>query len=416
MRYERRWLAVAAVGLSIFLSALDATIVALALPSIAHQFQLSDSLTSIVILSYTIPITVLILPCGEVIGRFRTLPIFMVAVLGFGLGSCICGLATSFPLLVLGRVVQGCFGALIATQGLAVAAAVVSPTERGRAMGLIGSLAPLGGIAGPGIGGQILAHWNWSAVFFVNVPICLLAALLGLLSLRGVSLGERRPGSSSGFRQMGALLRRSQFLWGLLGFLSSVTIAGALYYLLPFDLGGVQHLSPSTAGLILLCMPLGMGSVGLLGGYLTDRYGARPFTLAGSGLVLAGLILLSLVLARPTSMFDLTWRLLLVGIGMGLFNGPNQTRLMSVGARETMGAASALSNLSARLGSVFGPLMLSILWSFLPGYALHMSIGMLVLVVLGALNVLYAWLVRPGPQAVPTENDVVLVERRETSG
>ena len=100
-------------------------------------------------------------------------------------------------------------------------------------------------------------------------------------------------------------------------------------------------------------------------------------------------------------MFDLTWRFLLVGIGMSLFNGPNQMLLMSVGARGTMGAASALSNLSARLGSVFGPLMLSITWSFLPGFALHMSIGMFVLVVLGTLAVLCAWLVRPRSQDVP---------------
>ena len=247
MPYKRRWWAVAAVGLSIFLSALDATIVALALPSMAHWFQLSESLTSLVILSYTIPLTALILPCGALIGRFRPLPTFLAAVLGFGLGSIMCGLATNFPLLILGRVIQGSFGALIGTQGLALAAAVVAPHERGRAMGLIGSLAPLGGIAGPGIGGQLLAHWSWQVVFFVNVPICGLAALLGLFSLRGVSLGERRPDAGSGFHHMALLLRRWSFFWGLLGFLSTVTIAGALYYLLPFDLSDVQHLTPSTA-------------------------------------------------------------------------------------------------------------------------------------------------------------------------
>ncbi len=137
MQYERRWLAVSAIGLSLFLSALDATIVALALPPIAHHFRLSDSLASAVTLSYAIPLTLLILPSGDLIGRFRVLPTFLVAVLGFGLGSIICGLASSFPLLLVGRVVQGCFGAVIATQGIAVAAAVVSPGERGRAMGIV---------------------------------------------------------------------------------------------------------------------------------------------------------------------------------------------------------------------------------------------------------------------------------------
>jgi MFS family permease len=94
MYNERRWLAVMAIGLSIFLSALDGTIVALALPTIARHFQLSDSLASAVTLSYTIPILLLILPCGDIINRFRTLPLFLIAVLGFGVGSSICGLAT----------------------------------------------------------------------------------------------------------------------------------------------------------------------------------------------------------------------------------------------------------------------------------------------------------------------------------
>ena len=196
---------------------------------------------------------------------------------------------------------------------------------------------------------------------------------------------------------MGTLLRRPPFLWGLLGFLSSVTIAGGLYYLFPFDLSNVQHFAPSTAGLLLLCIPLGMGVVGLLAGYLTDRYGARPLTLTGSSLLLIGLILLSLILAHPTSVLDCIWRLALIGIGMGLFNGPNQTLLMSVGMRETMGAASALSNLSARLGSIFGPLLLAILWSFQPELTLQMNNGAIVLVGLAALSVFCAWMTRPNP-------------------
>src|SRR5215467_13299885 len=119
MRNERRWLAVSAIGLSLFLSALDATIVALALPPIAQHFQLSASLVSAVTLGYAIPLTVLVLPAGDLVGRFRVLPTFLVAVLGFGLGSLTCGLAASFPLLLVGRVVQGCCGALLATQGFA---------------------------------------------------------------------------------------------------------------------------------------------------------------------------------------------------------------------------------------------------------------------------------------------------------
>ena len=401
MQYERRWLAVSAIGLSLFLSALDATIVALALPPIAHHFQLSDSLASAVTLSYAIPLTVLILPSGDLVGRFRVLPTFLVAVLGFGLGSIICGLASSFPLLLVGRVIQGCFGAVIATQGIAVAAAVVSPGERGRAMGIVGALAPLGGVAGPGIGGLLLANFGWSAVFFVNVPVCLLAALLGIFSLRGVRLGGRQSGGA--YRQMAGLLRRPSFLWGLLAFFWSVSVAGALYYLLPFDLSGVQHIAPSLAGLILLCVPLGMGVMGILGGYLTDRYGAKPFILTGSGLLLAGLLLLTLVVQSRTSELDLAWRLLLIGIGMGLFSGPNLTLIMSAGTWETMGAASALSNLGSRLGSVCGPLALGITWTFLASLSAQIGVGILVIDGFAVLNLLFAWLLVQRSRGVSPE-------------
>lgn len=390
MQYERRWLAVIAIGLSLFLSALDATIVALALPPIAHHFQLSDSLASAVTLSYAIPMTALILPSGYLVDRFRVLPIFLIAVFGFGLGSLTCGLAPNFTLLLVGRVIQGCFGALLATQGIAVAAAVVSPGERGRAMGLVGALAPLGGVAGPGIGGLLLASFGWSAVFFVNVPVCLLAALLGLFSLRGVRLGGRQSGSV--YRQMTGLLSRSPFLWGLLAFFCSVTVGGALYYLLPFDMSTVQHIAPAHAGVILLCVPLGMGVMGILGGYLTDRYGAKPFILFGSGLLLVGLLLLTLLVQSPASELDLAWRLLLIGMGIGLFTGPNQTRLMSVGARETMAAASALSNLVSRLGTVCGPLVLGLVWTLLASGTAQMGVGILLIDGFAVLNLLFAWL------------------------
>src|SRR5215472_127133 len=411
MLYERRWLAVVALGISLFLSALDGTIVALALPAIAHHFQLSDSLASAVTLSYAIPLTLLILPTGDLVSRFRTLPTFLVSVVGFCLGSLICGLAPNFALLLVGRFVQGCFGAVIATQGIAVAAAVVSQAERGRAMGLIGALAPLGGVAGPGIGGLLLGSLGWSSIFFVNVPVCLLAALLGHFSLHGVRLGDRR--SSSAYRQMGGLLRHPPFLWGLLAFFCSVTVGGALYYLLPFDLSNVQHIPPTQAGAILLCMPLGMGVMGIVGGYLTDRYGAQPFILAGSGLLLAGLIALTLIVQAPTTELDLTWRLLLSGMGIGLFTGPNQARLMSAGTRETMGAASALSNLVARLGSVCGPLGVGLVWTLLASESAQMVVGILLIDGFAVLNLLFAWLsIQRRARGVSTEEEPETIGKR----
>lgn len=377
-QYKQRWIAVAALGLSLFLSALDATIVALALPPIAGHFHLSNALAAVVTLAYAIPLTALVLPSGSLVNRFKSLPVFLFSVLGFGAGSVICGLAPNFLILLVGRVIQGSFAALIGTLGFALAAFVVSPKERGKAMGIIGTLAPLGGVAGPGIGGLLLANFGWSSIFFVNLPVISLTVTLGSFSLRGVRLAHRRANASSVYTQMLALVKRSRFSLGLLAFLFSVSSSVALYYLLPFELIGVQHIKSAEAGLILLCVPLGMMAMGIVGGYLTDRYEPRPFILLGSALLVLGVFLLSKVVISQTSQLDIAWRLLLIGAGIGLFSSPNQTAIMSLGGREMMGAASALTNLAARAGTVLGPLVIGVAWSLSSALDSQMISGILI--------------------------------------
>jgi MFS family permease len=379
-QYRRRWLAVVALGLSLFLSALDATIVALALPAISIHFQLSDSLVATVTLAYAIPLTVLILPSGSFVNRFHSLPIFLLAVLGFGAGSVICGIAPNFFTLLMGRVIQGTFAALIGTLGFALAASIVSPKERGKAMGIIGTVAPLGGVAGPGIGGLLLANYGWSSIFFVNIPVMVVASILGIYGLRGVTLPVHK--ANNAYSQMLGLLRKRQFSLGLFAFFFSVSASAALYYLVPFDLIGIQLIEPAVSGILLLCVPLGMMVMGITGGYLTDRYNPRPFILAGVGLLLGGILALSFITTSRTSELDIAWRLILIGAGIGLFSSPNQTVIMSVGGRETMGAASALSNLSARLGTVFSPLIFGSTWSLIAGFSAQMASGTFIVVVL----------------------------------
>lgn len=392
MQHERRWLAVSAIGFLLFAASLDATIVALALPQIAQFFHIPNSLASVVSLASAIPLAILTIPAGDLVSRFRVLPTFTIAISGYILGSIVCGLAPGFEILLVGRVIQGCFSAVLATMGFAVAAAVVSDSERGRAMGLIGAIAPIGGIIGPVIGGLLLANFGWSSIFFASVPFCILAILLGIYSLRGVRLGEGERQQSNVFRHMGTLLRRTPFLWGLLAFFSSVTTVVALFYVLPFNLESVQHIDLSVAGFVFLCVPLGMGAMGIVGGFLADRYGARPVMLTGSGLFFIGVLLMTLTIQVPTSPFDLGWRLLIVGIGIGLFTGPNQARLMSIGTRETMGAASALTNLGSLSASICGPLVISLSWALLTDISTQMLGGMLLVCGFALLNFLFVWL------------------------
>jgi len=136
-RFPSRWLAVVAVGVSIFLSALDGSIVALALPPIGAAFHLTNQPTSAVVLAYAIPLALMIVPAGALSGRFRALPQFLLSLLGFAIGTTMCAVAPSFDMLILGRAIQGASAAVLSTLGFAVAAGIVEPGERGRAIGIV---------------------------------------------------------------------------------------------------------------------------------------------------------------------------------------------------------------------------------------------------------------------------------------
>ncbi|GHO48947.1 MFS transporter [Ktedonospora formicarum] len=397
-----RWWGIIALGVSIFLVTTDMTIVALALPSIAQYFHLSDSAVSTIVLSYSLPVTLLVLPVGMVLHRPYPLSAFAGSVVGFGLGSILCGLAPNFWILLLGRMVQGVAGSVMMTQNLAVATALAAPSERGRAIGIMSSLATLGSVTGPGIGGLLLGRFGWPSIFFVNVPMCLLAVLLGCVGLRGLTLAEGRT-SSNGWRLMINLLRRPSFFWAWLVILMSSVVSGAFYTLLPFDLSRVQRLSPGTAGLVLLCLPFGIAVTAPISGYLTDRLGAKVLMMIGLAFMVGSVGVLTLAVGTRVSALDLALCLLLVGITRGIFDGPTQTLLMSSDSRETLSAASSLSAMGRNLGLALGPLLMSFTWLWMTGLVLQMVGGLLVLDLLTILGFLCGWLSLRAKAQFPVE-------------
>jgi len=269
-------------------------------------------------------------------------------------------------------------------------------------MGVVGTIAPLGGVVGPGIGGVLLVGFGWQSIFLVNLPICAMTAVLGGLSLKGVRLRADGQPSRDTLGQMAKLLRQPRFLSGLLAFLLSIAMSVGLYFLLPFDLGGIQGLAPGSAGILLLLVPLGMMSMGMVGGYLTDKFSPKLLVLSGAAMILLGIMSLSLVLAHKTTELDLVWRLLLVGSGIGLFSSPNSTVLIGFAGRNSMASASALVNLGARVGSVLGPLLIGSAWAFSPELSGRVEFGCLILSVLAFLTLVAVALpTRPTNQLSP---------------
>src|SRR5215469_3105354 len=435
-----RWWVILSAGLAVFMASVDLSITNVALPTLGHVFLVPPSALEWVVLAYSLPAVALLLPLGRWVDTVALRGAFLLAVCGFASASALCGLAPSLLWLVIFRFLQGGFGALIAALVLPLAAGAIRPEQRGRAMGIIGALGPLGAVVGPGLGGFLLASVGWRSIFFVNVPVCLVAVLIGARAIMGSSrlalpkrawivqalvlsvavlalfvaltqaatdhpvypiifillavailatLAWGRLPESRGVTQV--LSRRPLALFA--------TVGGALNYLPPFFLQNGLHATPQAIGATVLVRGLVMGMIAPVGGYLADRRGTRPLSLLAALCVGAGLLLL-VPLDTSWSLADVAWRLALLGLGMGLLSGPNQSAIMGFTPRQVMGTVSGLSGLGRNLGFALGPALATIVWTVSGSGLLGIRAGLLLLLAITGFGALVVAFVSSAPHRI----------------
>jgi EmrB/QacA subfamily drug resistance transporter len=442
----KRWGTVVAVGVAVFMAGLDMSITNVALPTLAREFDVDPNGVTWVVMAYNLPLVALLLPLGRWVDFLDKRGAFLVAVLGFAVASALCGLAPSLSWVIGARLLQGAFGALIGVLVPVLAMRAVEPGQRGRAMGIVGILGPLGSVSGPAVGGLLLASLGWRSIFFAVVPACLLAALIGWraispgredaftlprltwvaeatllfvataalflaldqipaagsvgpvslalfgISVLGVILWRRLPAA----KPVVLLVSTRDFGAAAGGFVLLATVGGALFYLPPFFLQDVLRLPPQEAGLTLLAWPLAMSAVGPVGGYLADRWGTSLASLLGA-VWIAGALALLLPLSTEWSSVDVAWRLGLIGVGAGLFTAPIQTALMSAAPAHLMGTAGALSGLARSLGFALGPALASAVWVYAGSGVGGMRTSLYAALAVAMLAVVAAWVGRSAP-------------------
>lgn len=443
---SNRWAVVATAAVAIFMVMLDTSITNVSLPTITHHFAVRPGVAQWVALSYLLTTTAVVLPFGRWLDRVGQRPALLLGVAGFALASAAAACAPSLAVLVGVRVLQGLFGALILALVPAIVIGAVGAGERGRAVGVIATIGPLGSVSGPALGGLLTQSLGWRAIFLVNLPVSLGLVLLiaGVMPAGGRLAWPDRTWFAQGGLLSGAILalmlaltqaaRSGDAAWlclvvpagalllawsrdprsrpivamlsvrevatglGVLMLLASATTG--MQFLLPFFQERVLSQTPATTGLTMLAYPGSMMLVGLAAGTLTDRWGARRLTLAGT-IVLTVAIGLILPMASTWHPVDLAWRLGLAGIGMGLFNGPNGTAVMTAVSAEDRGAASGASGLARSLAFTTGPVLASTLWT-LSGYhpsGMRAGLGLALALSLGALLLTAsAWLPRRSAQ------------------
>jgi MFS family permease len=158
------------------------------------------------------------------------------------------------------------------------------------------------------------------------------------------------------------LFRNSQFSVGLLtGYIAFIAIAATLI-LMPFFLENVLGYEPRAVGLMLAAVPIGLGLAAPISGVLSDRFGTRPITVIGLAILLAGYLAVS-TLDEDTTTLGYLLRFLPIGIGMGVFQSPNNSAIMGSAPRERLGVASGLLAITRTLGQTTGIATLGALWA-----------------------------------------------------
>ena len=387
---QRKWLILSTVSLGSLMSTLDGSIVNIALPAVQTDFGIDLTTVEWVVVAYLLVVGSLLLPVGR-LGEVATFKrVYLAGFALFTAASVLCGLSPNEYWLIGFRVIQACGAAAIMAMGPAVVARTFDATERGRALGLNGVSVSLGLSLGPALGGVLTQVASWRSIFLINAPIGVIAILwawrvlpaegrgrdqsfdlrgaalsgVALFSLllalsEGQSWGWTSPATlilAAAFLVLGTafllaeratlqplldltLFRIRPFSFGLASVVVAFSGLFTATFLLPFLLEQGRGFSPIEAGLLLTPVPISMAIVAPFSGAASDRFG--PGILASSGMLLMVLSLLSLTqLPVDFALPDLIWRLVIMGVGQGLFMSPNSSAVLGSVPGRRVGTAS----------------------------------------------------------------------------
>lgn len=290
------WLTLLTVAVGITMVSLDGTIVAIANPAIQKDLGASLADVQWITNGYLLALAVALITAGKLGDRFGHRQTFLVGVVGFAASSGAIGLGGSVSLVVTFRVLQGLFGALLMPAALGLLRASFPPHKLNSALGIWGAVIGASTAAGPIVGGLLVEHVNWESVFFINVPVGLLALLAGLVVLRD-RRAEHAPRrfdpagivllSGAMFCLIWALIKAPD--WGWSDPLTLVFLGGALLCFVVFGLVerdrrdallplGIFRSLPLTAGTVLMVlMAFGfMGGLFFVTFYLQNVHGLSP--------------------------------------------------------------------------------------------------------------------------------------------
>lgn len=403
-KLPHKWLIFTVTATGTFMATLDGGVVNVALPVMAKQFGADIENIQFVVSVYLLVITCFLPIFGKLSDMYSRKKMYLGGFLFFGIGSLLCSLSGSLPLMIFSRAVQGLGASSMMANAQAVIAKAFTGKDRGRALGSVGAVVALGSLAGPAVGGFLIQHWGWQSVFWVNIPVCLLGIWRGVqiiprfnpiakirMDIAGAGyfllgsflfLFALNEGPSKGWASPLLLaafalcvvffmlfLRREKisktpfiglsifkikaisygYVVAVLGFMAIFTNA----VLLPFYLTDIMHLNPVQIGLLLLPFPAALAVASPVSGVLSEKYSARFITTAGLGFVLCGALLFAFIGDNPSYAYIVLAQLVM-GTGSGTFQVPNNNTVISAAPKNKLGIVSSVNALARNAGMIMG--------------------------------------------------------------
>lgn len=401
----RKWFVLLAIGLGTYMTALDSSVVNAVIPIITRDLNSDVATIEWIATIYMLVVSGLLLTLGRLgdlhghkINYLSGFVVFLAASVG-------CSYAPSTAWLIFFRAIQALGGAMLYANGPAIITASFSSQRRGLALGLQATMTYLGLTTGPSLGGWLTDSFGWRSIFFINVPVAIIALAVGLFAIpNDHQLARKKP-----FDLVGALMYMvgfSMLLFSLnraydWGWTSVLTIGSLVFsvgllwafikyekriqspmldlslfhsatfnasvgsavinyicmysvmFLLPFFLMDGRGLTATQSGFILLAQPLVMALVVPISGSLSDKIGTRRLTVTGMVIMVVGLSIISL--GSATSPFWWTIAGLVVnGLGIGIYISPNNSALMGAAPADHQGIASAMMASARSAGMALG--------------------------------------------------------------